>query len=283
MDQEMNITTTVELITPEMAEEFLKNNSSNRPIRPAHVRMFLQLMLNHDFNLTHQGLAISETGKLLDGQHRLTALVSAGVPFRMTVTRGLPESTYKDMDAGVPRHLNDRVEFDAIPTRNAKIAAVCVGMINLLSLGTGNKTLTRTHSAQAAQRVFDEYRVSIDTIMGIFFALPFEQVQPFSRDRNVLATLVIYHSKCPGEAVNFAERLLSGVGDLTDPIKMTYSCLSAKKMQAGERLNRIYWAINKAHSGGTAKHVGRATAPYYMKIAHRPEDVNLDKMVADLK
>ena len=279
-----SVSTTVELITPDMAAKYLENNASNRPIRPVHVRMFEQLQLNNDFQHTHQGIALSSEGdKLLDGQHRLTAIVNSGIPCLMNVTRGLPESTYQNMDAGIPRSVSDRVTFDDSPPRNAKIVAVCVALVNLLSKGTGNKNLCRTHSAQAVQRMYEEYRASISAIMGIYFGLPFEQVQAFSRDRSVLATLIIYHSKNPVEALDFTTRLLNGLGDVMDPVKMTYSCLSARKMQLVERLNRLYWAINKNHTGSTAKHAGRTTAPYYMKMVHRPEDVNLDKVVADLK
>ena len=74
-------------ITPEMAKDFLaKNMKSNRPVMKSTVHSYARMMRNGNWGLTHQGIAFDENGDLVDGQHRLNAIVEANVPVEMMVT-----------------------------------------------------------------------------------------------------------------------------------------------------------------------------------------------------
>jgi hypothetical protein len=72
-------------------------------------------MLNGNWVLTHQGIAISKSGKLIDGQHRLAAVVKANVPVEMMVFSGLDDESIFAIDQSRPRS-----KFDAI-----KIGGLC--------------------------------------------------------------------------------------------------------------------------------------------------------------
>ncbi len=65
-------------ITPEAATAILKGNKGNRKPRQSHIEALADAMLRGEWKQTHQGIAISPTGKLLDGQHRLLAVVKSG-------------------------------------------------------------------------------------------------------------------------------------------------------------------------------------------------------------
>lgn len=277
----MSITQCVKDITPELAAKYLEKNHSNRPIRKAHVRMFVRMMLDGDFHLTHQGLAFSDEGVLLDGQHRLLAIIQSGETVSMTITEGLPASAYKDMDCGVGRSLSDRVLFDESHEKNSKISGVCLALLNMVTLGKGQKTLTRTHAAEAVQRVYEQYRDSINAIVrDVFYRIPVEQKQTFSRNRNVQAALVLFHSKHPTEALEVATRLFNGLGEPTDPIRMTYNYLSAHHSCSSlEMLQRVYWGINKDRAKATAKHSGKARAPWFLKDSVPSENYNIEDPV----
>jgi hypothetical protein len=83
--------TEVVKVTPAMARQWLKRNSNNRPIRPSHVENLRLAFERGEYVLTHQGVAFSDDGVLIDGQHRLTAisLLPDGMSFPMLVTREL--------------------------------------------------------------------------------------------------------------------------------------------------------------------------------------------------
>ena len=99
--------TSVMIITPEMAESFLLFNNENRNLRKAHVEYFSKLIRQGEFQLTHQGLAftgnIVNPERLLDGQHRLKAIVKAGKPVEMMVSWNCDEKLFHAIDAGASR------------------------------------------------------------------------------------------------------------------------------------------------------------------------------------
>lgn len=102
-----SITATWETITPEVAEQYLRFNTSNRKVVKAHVERLAKDMASGRYQITHQGVAISANGVLLDGQHRLMAITQSGVPVTVLVTRGLPTGAQTTMDGGKRRQVQD--------------------------------------------------------------------------------------------------------------------------------------------------------------------------------
>ncbi|MDQ2738234.1 MAG: hypothetical protein M3Y35_06395, partial [Actinomycetota bacterium] len=67
----------VQSITPKKAAEYLEANTANRPLSTAVVKSFAEAMTRGDWMVTHQGIAFGSGGVLVDGQHRLAAIVAA--------------------------------------------------------------------------------------------------------------------------------------------------------------------------------------------------------------
>lgn len=83
----MAMETKVVNITPDMAKEWLeKNMAHNRPVLASTVHAYARQMRAGKWNLTHQGIAFDENGELIDGQHRLRAIIEANIPVQMNVT-----------------------------------------------------------------------------------------------------------------------------------------------------------------------------------------------------
>lgn len=61
------------------------------------------------WDTTHQGIAIATDGTLVDGQHRLMAVVESGVTVRMNVTFNAPKSQH--IDSGNCRSMANRVQM----------------------------------------------------------------------------------------------------------------------------------------------------------------------------
>jgi hypothetical protein len=82
----------METITPEKAALILKKNK-NRTISVARVKALADAMLSGQWQLTGQTIQIDEDGYLLDGQHRLTAIVRSNRSQQFFVVRNvLPEA-----------------------------------------------------------------------------------------------------------------------------------------------------------------------------------------------
>lgn len=101
--------TQLTLVTPKMAREWLKQNHSNRPMRPNVVDGFHKAYERGEWKVTHQGIAFSDTGRLLDGQHRLTFIseLPEGKSVPMNVTHEMAEDTFDAIDIGVGRTMGD--------------------------------------------------------------------------------------------------------------------------------------------------------------------------------
>ena len=83
----MAMETKVMMVTPEMAKEWLTYNmKGNRPVMKNTVHSYARQMRAGQWNLTHQGIAFDELGELIDGQHRLSAVIEANIPVKMNVT-----------------------------------------------------------------------------------------------------------------------------------------------------------------------------------------------------
>ena len=106
-DQQQPIVTRMS-ITPTLAANWLDNaNTNNRHINEAHVRRLAQDMKRDKWVLTHEGIAFDTHGTLLDGQHRLWAIIIADTPVVMHVWRNVAHEALMAIDLGSPRTIAD--------------------------------------------------------------------------------------------------------------------------------------------------------------------------------
>ena len=92
-------------ITPDLARWIMANcNTRNRKKKLEHIKRMAQAMKKGHYLVTHQGVAFSRSGVLLDGQNRLQAIIDSGVDVTMLVTFDLPEKSQVEMDTGIKRH-----------------------------------------------------------------------------------------------------------------------------------------------------------------------------------
>lgn len=80
------------LITPEIAEAMLLRNAGNRRPTYGTVLFYARQMIDGDWRKTGQGILIDENGRLLDGQHRLWAVLQTGVAVWLYVVTGIESS-----------------------------------------------------------------------------------------------------------------------------------------------------------------------------------------------
>lgn len=99
----------IELITPQKALEYLSKNTNNRTLKKSTVEAIARDIIRGTFITTHQGIAFDEDGVLIDGQHRLRAVIAARKPVEMMVTRGVPKETRNVVDRGTSRTIRDLI------------------------------------------------------------------------------------------------------------------------------------------------------------------------------
>lgn len=108
-------------ITPKMATKMLERNASfQRKVRNSQVRTLVHAIQRGEWQLTHQGIAFDVDGKLIDGQHRLLAIIAAGVPVEVFVITEAATESFIVLDTGKTR---DTADLLAIETKEANIVS----------------------------------------------------------------------------------------------------------------------------------------------------------------
>jgi hypothetical protein len=111
------------LVTPQMAKATISANKiTNRRLNPQRVAYFVHLMKSGQFVCTHQGIALDSENNIIDGQHRLAAVVASGCCVYMMVSKNVPIDTMPLVDSGAPRTLKHRLELYGIKTHPIELA-----------------------------------------------------------------------------------------------------------------------------------------------------------------
>lgn len=122
----MSIKVEIRDMTPEWATEILEQHNKRldegkfrqRVINDSTVIMYAGDMKNGRWMLNGQGISFDEDGNLIDGQHRIAAVIRAGVTVPMLVMTGLPKSnggiikTIDTFDIGKRRLLANQLKID---------------------------------------------------------------------------------------------------------------------------------------------------------------------------
>ncbi|GAA1278644.1 hypothetical protein [Saccharothrix xinjiangensis] len=112
------------ILTPEVATEILGRNIDNRPLDRHTVEMYASAMVRGEWKLSHQGIAVDHQGVLLDGQHRLAAVVKSGKSVPMLVIRGVQRDTFSVVDTGKRRSAGDTLRLTGAQDTNHLAAAL---------------------------------------------------------------------------------------------------------------------------------------------------------------
>jgi hypothetical protein len=121
------------VVTPEIARDWLTYRVIRRDVTPKELihaefgpnRRFLpnaltgstnkkgwvDTFLDGDIRVTHQGIAFSEDGFLLDGQHRLAACLLSGVPYEPLLSQLVPWNGFIAMDGGRARTADQFIDL----------------------------------------------------------------------------------------------------------------------------------------------------------------------------
>ena len=87
--EDLGLSITVEIITPSEAQAYLNNNAKHRPIKDKKVAEYMEEMREGHWKLNGKTICFDRNGRLLNGQHRLSAVVRSGVSLTTVVVRGL--------------------------------------------------------------------------------------------------------------------------------------------------------------------------------------------------
>lgn len=140
------------VIDPATAKRMLALSGGNRVLRPKSVDAYAQEMLIGNWPLTHQGIAFDINGRLIDGHHRLSAVVKSGVTVTMNVTYNVSPDAALCIDTGRARNMADQLR---IPDREA-------ALLNLALRISTKSTVSRVKT-RAVQQLLNTRMAAMST------------------------------------------------------------------------------------------------------------------------
>lgn len=94
-------------VTPRIAKSWLERNTFNRKISVSTVEKFAADMKSGMWVENGESIKFNGDGTLIDGQHRLMAIVKSGETQRLIVIKGLDKKVFSTLDTGKKRNLPD--------------------------------------------------------------------------------------------------------------------------------------------------------------------------------
>lgn len=122
----MNMHThTCKTITPEWAAQILAhNNNRNRAVSRAHVEFLANEMRQGNWEDTSDTIKFCPDGELLDGQHRLAAVVKTGMSIRAWVAENVPARVFHAIDTNKRRSAGDTLRVGGEKNANRLASAL---------------------------------------------------------------------------------------------------------------------------------------------------------------
>ena len=160
-------------VTPKIAAEMLEENTQeNRSVKNANLERLIFDMKNGNWD-ANNGETLKfltpkkgqKYGTLVDGQHRLHAIIASGKTYKLPCMTGVSDDAFTTLDSGSSRTMNDVLTSKSIPNA-ARTAAALVVLEqfyrgNFKSRGISHRALLKRfkqhpaleHYAQDAQRL----------------------------------------------------------------------------------------------------------------------------------
>jgi hypothetical protein len=193
-------TTEVVMVTPQIAEKWLESNKDNRPISQARVTEYAKVMGAGLRRLNNQGVGFDRDGRLVDGQHRLWAVIESGATVPMLVVRGMEPDAHRTIDRGRGRSVAEVLRRDGAVPEPTRVAA-WANVERLL--------LTRRTPANSVESTEDYYRRNRAGVDWLLSAMPSSGKLKLSA---ACGAMVFAYPTDPDGVQRFVESYFSGAG-----------------------------------------------------------------------
>lgn len=242
-------------VTPEVALHWLTFNTSNREITQAKVEQFRDDM-ERGYWYQDGATVRFAYGKLLDGQHRLTALALAGATARMIVVYGLDSESQVTMDTGRGRTPRDVLSIEGLDKWESAILGSALHTVIAYEAGLAIYS-PRKYTNREVRNFYLEHSAGLNSTINRVKGYPRKfPLLPHART----AALHYILGKLDAEMADaFFDRLLGGDGlTKSSPVyhlrqRLQADIVEKKSRTAYEQLHFVIKAWNAFRRGGTLK------------------------------
>lgn len=280
------LTARFELVSPEKATKWMEKNKHNRPFKEYLLTKYSADLENQTFGVTHQGIAFDIIGALVDGQHRLAAIIHTRTPAVLLVTRGLPVEvqghrhllTRDLVDIGKNRTIADHLSLNHGVTDAVIVASACNTIFQTLlgDLYTGGTRASVASSLAVLSLYGDEIRQMISAV----------NAKKHIRKASMIGALALCAKSNYEHIDRFVEQLSSGEGVRRGmPVyalreRLILKGVGGARKERAESIEMVCNAYRHTVQGDTVSNVRSGNAGLeWIRAAQRK---NIDKLTATI-
>jgi len=260
-----------ERVTPQLASEWLKLNKTNRPLKEKTIKEYALLMARGIWSQTSpETIKFNTKGILLDGQHRLAAIVKSQQTIDMLIHRNIPDDNFKVIDMGAKRTVGDILYITGVDNPIVVSAIITKYLMNKQNFGNRNVVTTSFSKTKvASDDVLREYNSRVE-----FWNMVVEESFKYKKAFGKFLTPSLaaswfakVYEISPIDAKYFFGQLTTGVG-ITNA-KHPISLLRVMFMNADS--NRLFTEVYKYAIFSKAWNSFRGKTNI-TRLSHRPND-----------
>lgn len=212
-DKYSGVTVAITHITPLLARSWLELNKKNRKIDKRNVSHLRDAISQGEWYMNGEAIIFSDDGRLLNGQHRLLAIILSGVGVDVLVVRGINPDSFRTLDSGRVRRAGEVMAMDGEKNSNKVAAAVQAALAFVDAKGklyTGSCGYGRKATASTCQRILDRHPGIRDSVRDI------NRNSLYTSQHAVLLHYLFSLVNAKASA-DFSDVLANGHGDLGRP------------------------------------------------------------------
>lgn len=147
-------------ISPQIAAAYLNNAVKNRKVNKRRIENMAAKMKNKSWNASGETIKFDSNGTLIDGQHRLKAIIMSNTTQEMAVAYDLDPIVFTELDTGKKRTLSD-VLFIENFTSHTHLATATKGIYSFVNFGidqmSHGRSFKSTSEAKTSNRTYLEF------------------------------------------------------------------------------------------------------------------------------
>lgn len=233
---------TIETITPEQARLWLASNTHNRNLKDSYIVRLAEAIARGEWELNGESIKFN-SDVLVDGQHRLAAIVRANIPVLSVVVRGIPLSAQETVDTGSRRTLSDILKLRG--ETNYSLLASAIVFQHRFAANALERSATRTYpTAQQALKTLSEH--------------------PGLRDSLPVGDRVRKHFRISGSIVAFLHYTFATI-DSDDADDFFDKLLRGSDLPAGHPILALRSSLERDAINRSSRRTAAMNAAYFIK------------------
>lgn len=250
MEKYAGVSVRIVRITPELAAEMLEKNRTNRKLVRRHVEILVGSLDRREWYMNGETIVFSWDGWLLNGQHRLTAIVESGVAADCMVVDGIDPEAFKTIDGGRVRRVGDVLAMAG--EQNASKVAAAVSMFYAV-VKRGGAFPESTNAFKATASLCQEILAEHPGLRESTF-----QMSRGTLFRGQHATVLhyLFSLSRPSLAADFADVMADGTSETLRPFNVLREMLIRTPVRTHNRVDcaaKAVKAFNAEYHGHTPK------------------------------